>query len=291
MAIKDVIRLCRPVQWSKNSFVFAGLLFDQAWGDSEVLVSVLQAFFAFCFVASAVYILNDTMDREEDRRHPTKCNRPIASGAVSIPIALAVLAVLLVGGFTLGYLASPNVAIILGIYMVMNIGYSMGLKRVVILDVFIIAGGFLLRILAGTIGVGMEPSAWLFLCSLCLTLFMGFGKRRAELTVIQGSNEENGSRQVLGDYSPVLLDIMMAVVAACTFVSYGLFTMSEETVARHGTTALLYTLPIVMYAMFRYFFMIHKRGQGEDPSDVIMRDPHILLAGAAWLVATFLIIR
>ena len=292
MRIRPLVKLIRPTQWTKNVFVFAGLLFDQAWGDVETVREVLLAFAAFCLTASAIYVINDFADRAEDRKHPTKRFRPLASGEVGTGMAVVLIVFLLVGGLTLGWLASQWVAAILAGYVVMNLCYSAGLKRVVILDVFIIAAGFLLRILAGTVGVGMESSEWLFLCSLCLTLFLGFGKRRAELTVkLSDSQAANASRKVLNDYSAVMLDSMMAVVAACAFVTYGLFTMSEDTIARHGTSALVYTLPFVMYAMFRYFFMLHQKGQGGDPSEDLVRDPHILIAGIGWLVATFLIIR
>ncbi|MDH4057082.1 MAG: decaprenyl-phosphate phosphoribosyltransferase, partial [Gammaproteobacteria bacterium] len=264
----SLVQLMRPQQWVKNLFVFAGLLFNQSFGDIPLVGSVLLAFAAFCLVASSIYVINDICDREQDQIHEKKKLRPIASGAVSIKAGWSLAAVLLVVGLMTGYFASPNVMLMLGIYVVLNIGYSFGLKRIVILDVFIIAAGFLLRILAGTIGVGMEPSEWLFLCSLCLTLFLGFGKRRAELLGRGNAPVEDGQgRTVLQEYSPVLLDSMMAAVAACTFVTYGLFTMSDETAAQHGTRALVYTLPLVMYAMFRYFYMLHVRGKGNDPSE------------------------
>lgn len=292
--IGAIIRLIRPSQWIKNVFVFSGLLFDLAWRDSAMVYRVLLAFAAFCLVASAVYVLNDLADREEDRNHPTKRNRPIASGAITARAAIIICAFLLVSGFAVGYASSGLVALMLGVYFVLNLGYSAGLKRVVIMDVFIIAAGFLLRILAGTIGVGMEPSEWLFLCSLCLTLFLGFGKRRAELRdqeALVSEGESPTSRHVLRDYSAILLDAMMAVVAACTFVTYGLYTMSEETVAQHGTSALVYTLPFVMYAMFRYFYTLHGRNKGGDPTADLVRDPHVVVSGLCWLIATFLIIR
>ena len=291
--ILPVIKLIRPQQWIKNVFVFSGLLFDQAWRDEQVVVRVLLAFVAYCLVASAVYVFNDIADRNEDRNHPKKKHRPIASGAVGPGVAATIGTALLIAGMFIGYLSSVVVLSILCVYLLINIGYSAGLKRVVILDVFIIAAGFLLRILAGTIGVGMEPSEWLFLCSLCLTLFLGFGKRRAELRDKEQSTDENSatSRHVLNEYSPVVLDSMMAIVAACTFVTYGLFTMSEKTIARHGTSALVYTLPFVMYAMFRYFYTLHERDSGGDPTTDVVRDPHVLVAALCWLAVTFYFVQ
>lgn len=287
-----IIRLIRPTQWIKNGFVFAGVLFNMSFVNMAVLVDVMFAFAAFCCVASSIYVFNDIADRDQDRNHPTKKNRPIASGAVSTTEGVAVSAMLLTAGLTLGFMSTGGVLMVLAIYLVLNIGYSLGLKKIVILDVFIIAAGFLLRILAGTVGVGMEPSEWLFLCSLCLTLFLGFSKRRAELLDQEnGRQSVNGGRSVLRQYNPVVLDSMIAVVTACTLVSYGLFTMSETTVAQHGTRALVYTLPFVMYAMFRYIYMLHGRGKGGDPSEDLVRDPHILISGSLWLVSTYLIMR
>lgn len=286
------MQLMRPTQWVKNLFVFAGLLFNQSFGDATLIGSVLLAFAAFCLMASAIYVINDICDREQDRIHERKRTRPIAAGVVSVGEGWILAAVLLAAGLTVGYAASTDVMLILLAYLVLNIGYSYGLKNIVILDVFIIAAGFLLRILAGTIGVGMEPSEWLFLCSLCLTLFLGFGKRRAELIGRDnGDTTEDGGRTVLKEYSPVLLDSMMAAVAACTFVTYGLFTMSDETAEQHGTRALVYTLPLVMYAMFRYFYMMHVRGKGNDPSEDLVHDPHVIVAGSLWLLATYMILR
>ncbi len=289
---RSIVRLIRPSQWVKNLFVFAGLLFNRSYSDWPVVHSVLLTFAAFCLVASAVYVFNDIADADQDRNHPKKRSRPIASGAVTVPQGYLVVAVLLAAGLFVGWSASVSALLILLAYLLLNIAYSLGLKKVVILDVFIIASGFLLRILAGTIGVGMEPSEWLFLCSLCLTLFLGFGKRRAELLdTANGNGDQGQQRTVLREYSPILLDSMIASIAACTFVTYGLFTMSPETQLQHGTSALVYTLPFVMYAMFRYMYMLHGRGKGNDPSDDLVRDPHILIAGVLWLVSTFLIIR
>jgi 4-hydroxybenzoate polyprenyltransferase len=291
-AIRSLIRLLRPAQWVKNVFVFAGLLFNQSLDDAVMVTSVVLAFLGFCLVASAIYVLNDIADRAEDRAHATKRLRPIASGSISVRDASFAAAVLLVSGLSIGYAASNGVFLILVIYLALNVAYSLGLKRVVILDVFIIAAGFLLRILAGTVGVSMEPSEWLFLCSLCLTLFLGFGKRRAELLGrANGLHKDQGGRSVLSEYSPIILDSMMSSVAACTFVTYGLFTMSDHTAQEHGTTALVYTLPFVMYAMFRYMYMLHGCGKGDDPSADLVRDPHILISGSLWLLVTYLIMR
>lgn len=292
MKIIAFLRVMRPKQWTKNIFVFAGLLFDKSSTNSAILLDVGATFVCFCLAASAVYIINDIFDRDADRQHTYKRRRPIASGEISPSTAGVFAALLLIGAISLSFFVSMTVAAIVATYVVMNTAYSAGLKRIVILDVFIISAGFLLRILAGTVGVGMAPSEWLFLCSLCLTLFLGFGKRRAELGENYAGHGENSDRRsVLQEYSAQTLDSMMSAVAACTFLSYGLFAMSESTVAQHGTSGLVYTLPFVMYAMFRYFHMVHGRGKGSDPSEDLVTDPHILISGGLWLLTTFALIR
>ena len=203
----DLMRLMRPYQWVKNAFVFTGLLFGHAWHDPYLVMQVVMTFVAFCLVSSAIYTINDIVDLEQDQRHPKKCKRPLASGQVSISAAVILAVVLVVPGLVLAYGASPTVLIILIGYALMNIAYSLRLKHVVILDVFIIATGFMLRILAGTLGVGIPPSQWLLLCGLMVTLFLGFTKRRSEIIAL--TDDKNAHRKVLEHYSPVLLDKMI----------------------------------------------------------------------------------
>lgn len=282
--VASLFRLMRPQQWVKNLFVFTGLLFSHAWGDGALVVKVLAAAAGFSLIASAIYIINDLADREADRRHPVKRNRPLASGAVSARAALVLAALLAVGGAVLGALASITVLWLLAAYAVINLGYSAGLKQVVILDVFIIAAGFMLRILAGTAGVGIPPSQWLLLTGLLITLFLGFAKRRAEW---QAAGEEGVSqRKVLEHYGPELLDHMITVAAAGVVMSYSLYTMSADTVARHGTPNLIYTVPFVLYGIFRYIYLLHHRQRGEDPAAELLLDPHLAITFLAWLVTT-----
>lgn len=278
------LRLLRPHQWVKNGFVFLGLLFGHAWNDPEKLALAISAFAAFCLLSSAVYAMNDIIDREEDRRHPAKARRPLASGAIGVAEAAALMLLCAAGGLWLAIGHAGSAPWIFFAYPALNIGYSLGLKHVVILDVFIIAAGFMLRILAGTLGIGISPSQWLLLCGLMLTLFLGFAKRHAELNALAG---EGGShRRVLEHYTHALLDQMIVVAASCTVVSYSLYTVSEETVALHGTADLIYTVPFVLYGMFRYLFLLHRRGGGGDPALELMRDPHLLAALAGWLATT-----
>lgn len=288
-SILDFWRLMRPRQWVKSGFVFMGVLFAHAGHDARTVRNVLLAAAAFSLVASGVYVFNDLTDRAQDAAHPRKKERPLAAGRVSARAAFALLFILLAAGFTLGYIASPMVALILLAYCVLNLGYSLGLKHVVLLDVFIIAGGFMLRLLAGTLGVGIAPSQWLLLCGLMLSLFLGFAKRRAELYALSGGGA--GGRRVLENYQPVLLDKLIVVTAACAVLTYSLYTTSEKTVQTHRTESLIYTVPFVMYGIFRYIYLLHNQSAGTDPAQEIFRDLHILLSIAGWLLLTLWVIR
>ena len=286
--IVELLRLMRPYQWVKNAFVFTGLLFGHAWHDPQLVALVMVVFIAFCLVSSAVYTFNDIVDLEQDRHHPKKSHRPLVSGRVSIPAATALAVVLGTLGLSLAYIASPAVLAILAIYMLMNNAYSLWLKHVVILDVFIIATGFMLRILAGTLGVGIPPSQWLLLCGLMVTLFLGFTKRRAEIFAL--NDDKANHRKVLEHYSPVLLDKMIGITASGLIMSYSLYTMNPDTIRIHGTANLIYTVPFVMYGVFRYIYLLHHQSRGGDPSHDLVRDRHLLIAVGAWLLTTLLLI-
>ena len=284
----ELLRLMRPHQWVKNAFVFVGLLFGHAWHDPHLVTQAVIAFVAFCLVSSAIYTINDIVDIEQDRQHPKKCKRPLASGSVSVPAAVMLAVLLGVLGLALAYNASQIVLMILIGYALMNIAYSLRLKHVVILDVFIIATGFMLRILAGTLGIGIPPSQWLLLCGLMVTLFLGFTKRRAEIIAL--SEDKTTHRKVLEHYSPVLLDKMIGVTAAGLIMSYSLYTMNADTIRIHNTPNLIYTVPFVMYGVFRYIYLLHHQSRGGDPSHDLVRDPHLLIVVGAWLVATIVLI-
>lgn len=281
--LMPLLKLLRPHQWVKSGFVFVGLLFGHVWHDGALVQSVLFAVAAFSLAASAVYVLNDLADRERDRQHPEKCHRPLASGAVNVPQALVLGGVCLVSALVLAYAASNLVLLIVLAYVVLNVAYSMGLKHVVLLDVFIISTGFMLRILAGTLGVGILPSHWLLLCGLMLTLFLGFAKRRAELNVMAGRGGSH--RRVLNDYDPVLLDTLIGICATSAIVSYSLYTVSAETLEMHGTANLIYTVPFVIYGVFRYLFLLHRRSGGGDPAAALLQDVHLMLAFGGWVAA------
>ena len=287
----ELFKLLRPYQWVKNGFVFVGLLFSDVSNDWNLRVSVLLAAVAFCLLSSCVYILNDMLDRNADQKHPVKRRRPLASGSVSMAQGFALACACGAAGLALGAAVSMAVVAILASYLVLNLAYSAGLKHIVILDVFIIAAGFMLRIFAGTWGVSIAPSQWLLLCGLLLTIFLGFAKRRAELMTSDGEGASGVSqRPVLYDYSPVLLDTMMAISSAGVIVTYSLYTVSPDTIALHHTDKLIYTLPFVLYGIFRYIFLLHRRG-GEDPAWTLLTDAHLLIVSGLWLAVTVWLIR
>ena len=270
-----LIRLMRPHQWVKNAFVFAGLLFSQTWSDGPLTLRVFFAFAAFCCLSSMVYILNDWHDRASDALHPRKRHRPLASGAVSTPKAMALAAALLAAGLLLA--ADNRVLLLLVLYSVLNVAYSWRLKQIPVLDVSIIATGFMLRLLAGTVAVGIPPSRWLLLTGIFVALFLGFSKRKAE-----SFQEETSQRAVLAHYPAALLDTFMAVTMTATLTTYSLFATSPEALAQHGER-LVYTVPVVIFGMLRYAYQVH-RGHGEDVARDLLRDPWILAASVLWLL-------
>jgi 4-hydroxybenzoate polyprenyltransferase len=287
--IAAAFKLLRPHQWVKNGFVFFGLLFGHAWHNSATVQAAIVAFLAFCLMSSAVYALNDLRDIEQDRLHPAKRQRPLASGALSPSVAILLMSACSIGSLLLAWQVGDTLVHLLCIYGLINFGYSYGLKRVVVLDVFLISAGFMLRLLAGTTGLDIPPSNWLLMCGLLLTLFLGFSKRRAELMLM---DEAGGAhRKVLDLYSPALLDQFITITGACAVVAYSLYTVDEDTVRIHGTADLIYTLPFVLYGLFRYLYMLHRRGGGGDPSYDLFRDPHLIVAMAGWLAVTVFLLR
>ncbi|HEX8962275.1 MAG TPA: decaprenyl-phosphate phosphoribosyltransferase [Rhodocyclaceae bacterium] len=279
--VTPLLRLMRPHQWVKNGFVFVGLLFGHAWRDPGLAAAALAAFVAFCLLSSGVYIVNDCVDREQDRHHPQKRNRPLASGAVSPRAAIMLAAACLIGSLALAA-ATSRAPWLLLIYLALQVAYNLGAKHIVVLDVFIIAAGFMLRILAGTVGVGIPPTHWLLLCGLMLTLFLGFAKRRAELEILVDDSAVH--RRVLEHYSRPLLDQFIVIAATGTIVSYALYTVSADTMAVHGTRWLIATLPFVLYGLLRYLYLLHRQGGGGDPARDLLTDPHLLSALAGWAI-------
>ncbi|WP_342630800.1 decaprenyl-phosphate phosphoribosyltransferase [Marinobacter alkaliphilus] len=285
--MRSLLKLARPHQYLKNGFVLLGPLFAHKW-DSSTLTEGMYAFLAFCFMASAVYILNDIIDVDADRAHPVKRYRPLPSGMVSIASAKILLGSMIVASVVFSTLTSWWVLLFTVSYLSINVLYSWHLKHIVILDVFLISAGFMLRILAGTVGLGIAPSAWLLLCGLMVTLFLGFAKRRAELLMLESSDCESSmlTRKVLDHYTPQMLEQFISVTAACTIIAYGLYTVSPQTVAIHGNDNLIYTLPFVVYGIFRYIYLLHRRCRGNDTAKDLVQDGHLLATVMAWVGVT-----
>lgn len=289
--MRELIKLLRPHQWTKNLFVFTGIVFSHRWGEAGLWYQVVSLAAAFSLVSSGIYAFNDVVDRKQDRAHPRKRLRPVASGAISPLVALISGAVCLLAGLLLSLSVSTAALGLLAFYVILNGAYSIRLKHVVILDIFIIAAGFMLRILVGTQGVGIEPSRWLLLCGFMLTLFLGAAKRRAELMEIETAGTAVAQRRVLDDYNPILLDLILAITATGSIITYGLYTMSPEVIRLQGTPDLVYTLPLVIYGLFRYLYRLYGHGSGGDPSADLFRDPHLLVVGALWGGLTLWLLR
>ncbi len=272
--MKSLWRLARPSHWVKNIFVLAGIFFAQDWRDPEILLLALSAFVAFCFAASAVYACNDVFDLEEDRKHPLKRLRPLASGELSAPTAFAFAAGLAAAALGISLWTGPKLSAVLVAYMLVNLFYSRVLKHIVLVDVFCIAFGFIIRLLAGTWGIGIPPSQWFLLCTMALSLFLGFSKRYAERMDTHRSLAEK--RPVLQSYSPEFLRVLLAVTLSATLITYGLYTTNIQTVEIHRTGNLIYSLPIAMFGLFRYLYLVMEKGFGENTVADILKDGAML---------------
>ena len=290
--IKYLLKLLRPHQYIKNTFVLAGVLFSRQW-DIYTLLQAAWAFCAFSLSASAVYILNDLSDIEADRAHPKKRYRPLPSCKVSITVARKLAIILFLATFIPTLLLKDWILVsILLAYIVMNIAYSLCLKHIVLLDVFVISMGFMLRLLAGTWGIGIAPSEWLLLCGMMLTLFLGFCKRTSELlqSAMADDTFAEKSRRVLTEYNTAMLEQFTSITAACAIISFGLYTVSDQTIRTQGTSNLIYTLPLVIYGIFRYLFLLHRHGKGTDTAKDLFTDRHLLLTGSCWVAMTLVIL-
>jgi 4-hydroxybenzoate polyprenyltransferase len=271
----------RPAQWLKNVALLAAPLFAQKLFDPDALAAVLAAFAAFCALASAGYLVNDVADRERDRHHPEKRRRPVAAGTLSVRRALVASAALAAAGIAIAVaLGPPFLACALG-YMALQTLYTLWLKHVVIVDVFAVAAGFVIRVVAGAEAVVVPISNWLYLCTLLLSLFLALAKRRDELTRLAGDAASH--RRILAEYSVPLVDQCLTIVSACTVLAYALYTVSADTVAKFGTDQLKMTVPFVLFGLFRYLYLVHRWGAGGEPEKVLLRDRAMQLNLAAYL--------
>lgn len=265
-----LIQSLRPKQWTKNLLLFAGLLFSISLFQKELLFRATLGFVIFCLLSSGEYLINDILDLKKDRAHPVKRKRPIASGKVTISTAIITAFIFIVGGLIFSFSIVTNFGWVAFIYVFMILAYSLFLKHIVILDVLIVALGFVLRAIAGAVIIQVTISSWLLVCTIFLALFLGLNKRRHEL-VLLGKDAVN-HRKILDQYSAHLLDLMIVIVAACTVMAYALYTTASETVEKFGTRNLLLTLPFVLYGIFRYLYLVHQENLGGSPELILLKD-------------------
>ena len=288
-----LVRSLRLRQWIKNLLLFAGVLFSQHLREPDMMLRALAGFIGFGLLASAGYLVNDLRDAAADREHPVKRLRPIASGALSQTTAVAAAIPLMGSGLAIALWLGPGFLSVAVSYALLNLLYSVVLKRQVLLDVFAISVGFVLRAMAGVellrpVAPDTELSPWLLVCTFFGALFLGFGKRRRELA--NAGEQASRQRAVLDRYTPELLDGLLAVTAAASVIAYALYTIWPGTVAKFGTEALLYTVPFVAYGIFRYLYLVRATEQGEDPSLVLIRDAPLAVCVVLYLVAVLVIL-
>ena len=275
---RALLELCRPRQWPKNLVVLAALLFSGAFLSASQSLKALAAVAAFLALSSAVYALNDLLDRERDRKHPLKRLRPLASGRVEKPAAIALGISLALGGLILAGVLGKAFLAVAAAYLLIQVAYSLWLKNQVILDVFVIAAGFVLRAVGGGVAIGVYVSEWLLLCASLLALFLGFAKRRQELVLLSGGAGKH--RRILSEYSEPLLDQMMTIVAASTVLAYAIYAVGNH--SWRGLPVMLATVPFVLYGVFRYLYLIHQKGLGGSPELVLLKDPWIRGVVMVW---------
>jgi 4-hydroxybenzoate polyprenyltransferase len=279
--IAALVASLRPRQWTKNFLVFAGLIFSQNVHQPALVGRVSLAFLLFCLLSGSTYLVNDVIDAERDRSHPQKRQRPVASGRLAPGLALGAGIGLLLLACAGAFLLSVRLGWVALAYAGLLTTYSVGLKHVVIVDALMIAAGFVLRALAGVVVIDAEFSHWLLLCTILLALFLTFGKRRHELLALEGGAAEH--RPILSEYSPQLLDQMIAVVTASTLMAYALYTVAPETQAKLGTTQLPFTIPFVLYGIFRYLYLLYRHDLGGNPSEHLLTDRALLVDVALWV--------
>jgi 4-hydroxybenzoate polyprenyltransferase len=291
-AATALVRAMRPGQWAKNLFVFAPVLFANDWHKPGVLLRVTATFAIFCLLASSVYLLNDVADAEADRLHPRKRTRPVAAGELASATAIAAAALLASAGLAWAYLglASRIVTLAAGAYLAIQLAYTYALKRVVIVDVLCISSGFVLRMIAGASASWVRQSAWILVCTIFLSLFLALCKRRHEVVSLGG--DAAGHRAILADYPPALLDQFIGAATACTLVSYTLYTVDPRTASAHGLVRdgqpmayLAVTVPFVVFGLFRYLFLVHRRDGGGSPTSTLLRDVPLVVNGVLYAAA------
>lgn len=287
MRVRAIITLLRPDQWVKNLIIFGALIFARQFTDLQNVLHSLLAFGVFCLLSSAIYVVNDLHDRETDRQHPLKKNRPLASGEVAPTTGRIIAVSLILVGVGLAFLLPRHFLNISILFVAFNILYTAVLKDIVIIDVMSIAVSFVLRAVAGSYAIGVPTSAWLIACTFLLALFIGFGKRRHELVLLK--DQAVGHRVTLKKYSPYFLDQLIGVVTASTVVAYTFYTLSPEIKEKLGVEHLELTIPFVLYGIFRYLYLIHQEERGGSPTQLLLTDMPILINIVLWFLAVIAI--
>jgi 4-hydroxybenzoate polyprenyltransferase len=286
--IRGLLVSLRPHQWTKNLLVFAALAFSKHLFEPEAFLRSLLAFALFCGLSGAVYLVNDIVDLPRDRMHPTKSTRPIASGILAVGTAWTAATVLGLLCLGLALLLGREFAGTALAYLLLNLAYSFWLKEVVIVDALAISLGFVLRAVAGAFAISVVFSEWLIVCTILLALFLALAKRRHELVSL--NDEASGHRPILTEYSPYLLDQMIAVVTASCVMAYAFYTLAPETIEKYRTDRLAWTIPFVLYGIFRYLYLVHQKELGGSPSDLLLADRPLLVDVALWALSVVLIV-
>ncbi|MBN2542346.1 decaprenyl-phosphate phosphoribosyltransferase [bacterium] len=287
MKLKQILKLLRVHQWSKNLLVFAGIIFAKHLFIIDELVMVILSFFCFCVVASSVYVFNDLVDIKYDKNHPVKRERPLASGKISRATAIFLFIFLLAVGVVTSFFISLNFGLLIILYVVIHYSYSLWLKNIVILDILSVASGYVIRAVAGALVIDVEISSWLLVCSALLALLLVLGKRRQELV---GLKKGNVTRPILDNYSLSFVDQMINAVAASVITAYFLYSFSDVTVSKMGTKNIGLTTIFVLYGIFRYLFLIHHKGLGEAPEKIALTDAPFLINLALWIISVLIIV-
>jgi len=282
-----LLQLMRPRQWTKNLVVFAGLAFSANLFNGILVFKTVQTFIIFCLTAGAVYIFNDILDRENDRHHPVKCKRPLAAGKISPETAGGMAFVLLSVALAWSFILAVPLGIIVLAYVMLNVAYSLGLKRVVILDVMVISIGFVLRAVAGAVAIAVTISPWLLIVASLLSLFLGFAKRRHELVTM--GDKAVSHRRSLEEYSPALLDQFLGMLSSCTIMAYSLYAFTSVTGREHNM--LMLTVPFVIYGILRYLYLVYQKNQGGAPELVLLKDKPMLITIVLWMGTVGWILR
>jgi 4-hydroxybenzoate polyprenyltransferase len=285
---RDWWQLLRPAQWSKNAVLFAALIFSKHLFVLSDVVTAAAAFFCFCLVASGAYVMNDLRDCERDREHPLKSKRPLPAGRIRRATAVWISLALMATGLSAAAVLGLGFALLLFVYLLLQVAYTFSLKEMVILDVMSIATGFVIRAVAGGVAIDVPISPWLVICTFLLALFLGFSKRRHELVLLEGRATDH--RAALREYSPYFLDQMISVVTASTVVAYAIYTASPEVQEKLGTDKLYLTIPFVLFGIFRYLYLVHQKEEGGNPTQLLLSDRPLQVDIVLWIMTASLLL-